>query len=356
MALSTNSVLRKKQRLCNSNLLPMPTATSSPVLRQAPVSRRHSNANASATSSTASTMRSASTSRSFGFDTNTSIIAASNSSGMVTISEDSFNILIENQRQLMAYQNELKDSMQDMRVALSEQQKKRKVKPSKAVQAEVRNVYKELEKNEFSWTLGSCGFRAAENAEVNRRVLLGVNNVMPGVKDDVITMAMKTYFMSKKKKEKKEVNGTYDEHKKKQSRKQRLYSKLNKRVIELNRNRSIPEGDKELYASAMKVGYMSSEVSGSEDDAEDQRKLLVVNPLPWRSVILNNLFKSLDEKHAKRVQNKGVILERCRRKVGAQSTRDYPSNAPRFSLIDFSSGEEEGDNNSQGEGEVAAAE
>lgn len=104
---------------------------------------------------------------------------------------------------------------------------------------------------------------------------------------------------------------------------------------------TIADADKARYLPCMKNEFMSSEESitddsdmeGDSDSDVDAPKprVLCIRPLPWRSRELNDLMSSLDRKIARRKTQRSASMT-LKRRLGANSTRPAPENAPEFAL------------------------
>ena len=107
-------------------------------------------------------------------------------------------------------------------------------------------------------------------------------------------------------------------------------------------------GDKEKVKSVMKLEYMSSEESMSEDDDNDEdnaedsasdneggppkkRKVLIKHPLPWRSPLANQFMESLDRKSKRRLSERSITML-LKRKIGDPSRRPRPTGGPEWAL------------------------
>ena len=71
-----------------------------------------------------------------------------------------------------------------------------------------------------------------------------------------------------------------------------FHRKLHKRKTALEKM-TFPDAEQhDKWRQVIKVDYMSSEESAT--DAEDE--VIIVKPLPWRSVHVDQLFRRLDDK------------------------------------------------------------
>jgi hypothetical protein len=75
----------------------------------------------------------------------------------------------------------------------------------------------------------------------------------------------------------------------------------------------------------MLTAFMSSEESGEEsvEGRNDERAVLLVKPLPWRSPRLTRILKQLDRK-ASRKKSKQSLQQSLPRVDGPPSTRQKP--------------------------------
>ena len=83
---------------------------------------------------------------------------------------------------------------------------------------------------------------------------------------------------------------------------------------------TLPAGDKEKWAKVLVPEMISSEDDNDEDD-----DMIVVRPLPWRSLAVNNFFASLDS-HTKQQKTKQARRQLKSRVLGSTSTRAKPAN------------------------------
>ena len=82
---------------------------------------------------------------------------------------------------------------------------------------------------------------------------------------------------------------------------------------------------KDTLKKVMLTAFMSSEESGEEsiEGETDQRAVLLVKPLPWRSPRLARILKQLDRK-ASRKKSKQSLQQTLSRIQGPLSTRPKP--------------------------------
>ncbi|XP_068696571.1 uncharacterized protein [Montipora foliosa] len=154
---------------------------------------------------------------------------------------------------------------------------------------------------------------------------------------------MRVHFRTKKRRAKNIANKLEERVLKERRVRSRKNGKRLKRCIALKQSSTIAEPDKARYLLCMKNEFMSSEESMTDDsDNSDQGdsdsdvdapkpRVLCIRPLPWRSRELNNLMSSLDRKVTRRRTQRSASMT-LRRRLGANSTRPAPENAPEFAL------------------------
>ena len=99
----------------------------------------------------------------------------------------------------------------------------------------------------------------------------------------------------------------------------------------------ISEQDKEKYTAILTAQYMSSEESMTDDsDNEEQdqekKKMFARKTLPWRSDEVDDMFKSLDRKAARRRSERAAAMVVKRRVTVNASVRLAPPDAPRWAI------------------------
>lgn len=97
--------------------------------------------------------------------------------------------------------------------------------------------------------------------------------------------------------------------------------KLRRRVTAMKNSTMLTEEMKEKISQIMRAEHMSSEESGS--GGENEGRVLVVRPPPWRSDEAKSTMESLDRKADRRRSERSREMM-TKRIVGAESTRPAP--------------------------------
>ncbi|KXJ08827.1 hypothetical protein AC249_AIPGENE12874 [Exaiptasia diaphana] len=165
--------------------------------------------------------------------------------------------------------------------------------------SEVREVAKRLRErveNRLEWDFTKA-LRDDVNEVINNAIRERVLNVHKDASAVELQAALKSHFLTRRKRSKRVRSGVLGRHQKVQRKKQRKVNLLKSRSKAADASTTMTPGDKEKVKSVMKLEYMSSEESMSEDDDNDEdnaedsasdneggppkkRKVLIKHPLP----------------------------------------------------------------------------
>ena len=184
-----------------------------------------------------------------------------------------------------------------------------KVKPDRALQAEVRRNYDQLRtkgENIYDYDLR---FDCLFNRKVTDRLINGVEGTLKdSYSAQEISDYCRTYFKHLRDDRNRELSGKKDPHRKSASRRNRLNRKLNKRKAVLEAATPPPLSDDQMVlAKEMLLSggteYMSSDESDNEDNLENRGTHFKVRRLAWESTQMSDI-KDIVDKHGVNIANK----------------------------------------------------
>ncbi|XP_070546737.1 uncharacterized protein [Ptychodera flava] len=248
----------------------------------------------------------------------------------ITVRRDEFQRLLKNQEEMLKKQQILEESL------AQESRARKKIRPSRKVKSTIHTIYNGLLEDGMNWDT-TKPFGHQLNVIINKEIKDAVKNQLKE-DDAVIHVAMKTYFMTKRKENKRQTNGKTADFRKKQARRQRKQQKLSRRKEMLAIMTSMGEREKELIKGILTTEYISSEDTDSsgehqmsDDDfdiASNKRaKALRRRPQSWRAKRVDDVFDILDKKHCKKLKKMGGGFIHTRQD-GAPSLRSAPEDAP----------------------------
>ncbi|XP_063424134.1 uncharacterized protein LOC134707904 [Mytilus trossulus] len=214
-------------------------------------------------------------------------------------------------------------------------QKKGKIRavhvPAHIKQA-VRDAYRHstTEKN-LIWTCKTAAgsilkYSAEVNKEMSEAICLYVKGQFSTTEEGVIKTGIETYFNTIKQRRQMEEDGKKASH----NRKMVLYGRKNRKLqnrVKALQAKKLPVPEEEKLMKAIKIDFMSSEDSDSEDETR-----LITRPLPWLSKDFKSYMDKLDSKYQRQLNAQGKKL-RSKRVVGRPSERPCPNKSQDLSWV-----------------------
>ncbi len=214
------------------------------------------------------------------------------------------------EQQNLVLQKIVEDQQNEIATLKAQQSKNSsKVKPDRALQAEVRrnyDIYKTKKEEIYDYDLK---FDCLHNRKVTDRLIDAVEGTLKdSYSAQEISDYCRTYFKHLRDDRNRELSGKKDPHRKSASRRNRLNRKLNKRKAALEAATPPPLSDDQMtLAKEMLVtggtDYMSSDESDNEDNVENRGTHFKVRRLAWESVQMSDI-KDIVDKHAINIANK----------------------------------------------------
>ncbi|XP_070547235.1 uncharacterized protein [Ptychodera flava] len=117
----------------------------------------------------------------------------------ITVRRDEFQRLLKNQEEMLKKQQILEESL------AQESRARKKIRPSRKVKSTIHTIYNGLLEDGMNWDT-TKPFGHQLNVIINKEIKDAVKNQLKE-DDAVIHVAMKTYFMTKRKENKRQTNG-----------------------------------------------------------------------------------------------------------------------------------------------------
>ncbi|KXJ06348.1 hypothetical protein AC249_AIPGENE12531 [Exaiptasia diaphana] len=159
--------------------------------------------------------------------------------------------------------------------------------------------------------------------------------------------SIRTYFKTRKRRHVQRQQNKTKEYLKSSRARTRMNTKRQQRKKVLMESTSFSDANREKLLPVLTNAYMSSDESmsdesddnnisddGSNSDGENNEpktKVIVVKKLTWRSDELNQAFKKLDRRLARRRSAKGNSMV-IKRREGPPSSRTVPEGAPGWAM------------------------
>ncbi|XP_063397998.1 uncharacterized protein LOC134682966 [Mytilus trossulus] len=214
-------------------------------------------------------------------------------------------------------------------------QKKGKIRavhvPAHIKQA-VRDAYRHsTTENNLIWTCKTAAgsilkYSAEVNKEMSEAICLYVKGQFSTTEEGVIKTGIETYFNTIKQRRQMEEDGKKASH----NRKMVLYGRKNRKLqnrVKALQAKKLPVPEEEKLMKAIKIDFMSSEDSDSEDETR-----LITRPLPWLSKDFKSYMDKLDSKYQRQLNAQGKKL-RSKRVVDRPSERPCPNKSQDLSWV-----------------------
>ncbi|CAC5358697.1 unnamed protein product [Mytilus coruscus] len=191
----------------------------------------------------------------------------------------------------------------------------------------VRDAYRHsTTENNLVWTCKTAAgsilkYSSGENKELSEAICVYVKGQYPTTEEGVIKTGIETYFNTIKQRRQMEEDGKKASH----NRKMVLYGRKNRKLqnrVKALQAKKLPSSEEDKLMKAMKIDFMSSEDSDSEDETR-----LITRPLTWLSKDFKSYMDKLDSKYQRQLNAQGKKL-RSKRVVGRPSERPCPKKSP----------------------------
>ncbi|XP_052069249.1 uncharacterized protein LOC127708419 [Mytilus californianus] len=196
----------------------------------------------------------------------------------------------------------------------------------------VRDAYRHsTAENNLVWTCKTAAgsilkYSSGENKELSEAICVYVKGQYPTTEEGVIKTGIETYFNTIKQRRQMEEDGKKASH----NRKMVLYGRKNRKLqnrVKALQAKKLPVSEEDKLMKAMKIDFMSSEDSDSEDETR-----LITRPLTWLSKDFKSYMDKLDSKYQRQLNAQGKKL-RSKRVVGRPSERPCPKKSPDLAWV-----------------------